>query len=259
MTEALRVDVSECRHVDDIAWEAFTLWSDAPVELKPLRRLADGAIRSAAVTLPAGWLGTLRAGSAVTQVFVRAGVLSVEGTAIGPQGLIVLGGAREAVAQAKTTTELVVIFDHACSPAAAPEGGLLLIADCMTVEPIIPVIEGKVLDGFFMRIVWVNPETGADTMLLHVPAGFRGAGPNFHPVNEEIFCLSGDIQPDETRPMREGSFLWNPVHSVHGFDEYTIGGSVLLEWHDGPWGLTSAPDVEWPERYRARSGVNAAG
>jgi hypothetical protein len=251
MSEALRVDTSECRHVDDLPAEPFTLWGGEPAELRALRRLGDGAIRSAAVSLPAGWTGTLRAGAAVTQIFVRSGGLTAATQAIGANGLVVLGDGRTVAAAAGEATELLVIFDHACSPAGAPEGGLLVIADTLDIEPIVPVIDGKRLDGFFMRVIWVNPESGADTMLLHVPGGFRGGGPNFHPVNEEIFCLAGDIQPDETRPMRAGSFLWNPVRSVHGFDEVSAGGSVLLEWHDGPWALTYAPEADLPARYRA--------
>ena len=102
------------------------------------------------------------------------------------------------------------------------------------------MIDGVPLHGFERRVLWIDPETGADTRLLRVPAGFRGAGANWHPVQEEIFCLEGDIQPDDTRPMRPGSYLWNPARSIHGFDEVTHGGCIVLEWHDGLWDLVRA-------------------
>ena len=134
----------------------------------------------------------------------------------------------------------IVILDEA--PRAVPDKTreIVIVPDIFAIEPFTPVIDGQPLHGFERRVLWIDPDTGADTRMLRIPAGFRGSGANWHPVNEEIFCLEGDIQPDATRPMRAGSFLWNPARSIHGFEEVTHGGCVLLEWHDGAWDLIRA-------------------
>jgi hypothetical protein len=70
-----------------------------------------------------------------------------------------------------------------------------------------------------------------------VPAGFEGQGPNWHPVHEEIYCLDGDIGPDDSRLMVPGTYLHNPAFGVHGYHEHSKGGATILEWHDGRWAV----------------------
>jgi hypothetical protein len=154
--------------------------------------------------------------------------------------VVVPAGGVLAALSAIATSEILLIVDEGQAYTPVDDGDDAIVSDdVFAIEPIIPVIAGRVLHGFERRVLWLDPETGADTRLLRVPGGFAGAaGPNWHPVNEEIFCLSGDIAPDETRPMRAGSFLWNPARSVHGFGEQSRDGCTLLEWHDGAWALT---------------------
>lgn len=244
MPNYTHIDTSMCVHVDDIDGEAWVQWGDEACDFRPLRKLDDGSVRSAHVTLAGGWTGKVSAASNLTQIFIRSGTLSFGDRALSENGFITLGSKAFVNAKAETPVELLVIFDHECSPDAGPADNVTITGNLYDLEPIIPVIDGVTLHGFEIRYPFVNPETGADTMFIVAPPGFRGGGPNFHPVHEEIFCLDGDIQPDETRPMRAGSYLWNPKQSVHGFDEVSHGGSVLLEWHDGPWDLTYAPGAE---------------
>jgi hypothetical protein len=73
--------------------------------------------------------------------------------------------------------------------------------------------------------------------MLVVPGGFEGKGPNWHPCNEEIFCLEGDIGPDDRRIMTPGHYLHNPARCVHGYHEHSRNGAVVLEWHDALWSI----------------------
>lgn len=239
------IDTSICIHLDDIAAGNYALLGGATAPLKTLRAYPDGSIRSGYLTLPAGWRiagGVI--GDATIQVFLRTGRMTVDGRPLAnPAFLCVPAGRASPGLVAKSDCELIVIVDP---PSAPVDAEVVVHPDLFAIEPFTPTIPGFKLEGFERRVLWLDPSTGADTRLLRVPAGFRGGGPNWHPVEEEIFCLEGDIAPDETRPMRSGSFLWNQKRSVHGFAEQTQGGCLLLEWHDGPWALTVAPDAKRP-------------
>ena len=234
-------DISVCVNEADVAGEAFDLFGVGAL-VRPLRKLPGGALRSGLVTFPAGWQGAgpLRA-NAVVQIFVRKGAISLGAERLGPGAFVVVprGGVLPAPTSAEAA-EAIVILDDAgvIMPVAGDAEGRhpIVMPDVYAIEPIVPVIAGKRLQGFERRVLWEDPESGGDTRLLRIPAGFEGtAGPNYHPVEEEIFCLEGDIAPDDRTPMRAGSYLWNPKLAVHGFREHSTGGCVLLEWHDGPW------------------------
>ena len=244
MIETFRVDISECRHDHQIDVEAFDGWGD-PATVRALRRLDDGSLRSGLIALPAGWQGT--AGDVpLTQIYVRSGRFEIDGRSLAAGAWIVIGGGYEAACGSVEGCELIAIFDAPSEQAEARKPLFEVNEDVFAIEPFTPVIGGKPFTGFERRVLWLDPITGADTRLLRVPGGFKGGGPNWHPVQEEIFCLEGDIQPDETRPMGAGSFLWNPAYSIHGFAEQSTGGCLLLEWHDGPWAITLEPGITRP-------------
>jgi hypothetical protein len=239
---ALAYDISVCVHRDDLAVEDLPLWGQN-VHGKVLRRLEDGSLRSAILTLEAGFrTDTPLKLLAVQQMIVMAGSLRVGDDVLGAGGLIVVPrGAGQPVLEAMEDCEIILIQDAGQSFEAVDVAeGAIVTPHISAIEPFTPVINGKLLEGFERRVLWKDPESGADTRMLKVPAGFRGAGANWHPVQEEIYCVSGDIQPDASRPMRAGSFLWNPANSVHGFEEVTHGGCVLIEWHDGEWDIHRA-------------------
>lgn len=242
----LAYDISVCVHSDDIAREQVVIWGAQPISLRPLRRLPDGSLRSGIVTLPKGWSCAAGTPAANQQFAVLSGKVRFGETTLGAAAFtVVRGGTTMPAMAAEEETVLILIQDagQTYAPvdnAAAAQPEAIVLPDVYAIEPFTPVIHGVPLHGFERRVLWLDPESGADTRLLRVPAGFRGAGANWHPVQEEIFCVAGDIQPDETRPMRAGSYLWNPARSIHGFDEVTHGGCVLLEWHDGPWDLIRA-------------------
>lgn len=231
-------DISVCVHETGVAVEAFDLLGTG-ASVRALRLLADGSLRSGLVSFPAGWSGQgrLRA-DAVVQIFVRAGILSLDGQELGTGAFVVVprGGVLPAMSSPGGAETIVILDDATAIEPVEAGNDAIVTPDVFAVDPIVPVIAGKRLEGFERRVLWEDPATGGDTRLLRIPAGFEGtAGPSFHTVEEEIFCLEGDIAPDDKTPMRAGSYLWNPKLAVHGFHEHTKGGCVLLEWHDGPW------------------------
>lgn len=237
------------RRPQDLAAEPLELRGlPAGASLRPLRRLDDGRLRAGLVDLPAGWrcVAPLLA-TGVVQGFVLDGRLEVGGVVLGRHGYFVVprGSALPGLVAA-AATRLVLILDAdarfepvAATPAparavvAAPAARI--VADALAIEPIVPVIAGRRLEGFERRVLWLDDATGADTRLLRIPAGFEGGGPGWHPVNEEILLLEGDVAPDDSRKLQPGDYLWNPARSVHGFHEHSRGGCLLLEWHDGLW------------------------
>ncbi|TYC85019.1 cupin domain-containing protein [Novosphingobium sp. BW1] len=239
----LTYDISQCVHRKDLPPETLAPWGGAALPGRVLRRLADGTLRSALASPAKGWQATsARADGALTQLFVLEGQVRIGETTLGPFGFAALPGDRPLEIEVLTESEWIVIVD---APVAGASPEPVLHADCHSIEPFVPVIEGRLLEGFERRVLWLDARSGADTRLLKVPPRFGGVGGgNWHPVEEEIFCIEGDIQPDDTRPMRAGSFLWNPARSIHGFNERTEGGCLLLEWHDGPWDLHLATPRE---------------
>jgi quercetin dioxygenase-like cupin family protein len=244
----LAYDISVCLHLDTICAEPALIWGSTPVGLRPLRRLPSGELRSGVVTLPEGWSSEVAVAPAAHQQFaILSGKVLFGDIALGAGSFTVVpAGAVMPAMTASEETVLILIQDEGQSYGPAEKNDRssrvrpVILPDVYAVEPFTPVIHGEPLHGFERRVLWIDPDTGADTRLLRIPAGFRGSGANWHPVQEEIFCLEGDIQPDATRPMRAGSYLWNPARSIHGFDEVTKEGCVLLEWHDGPWDLVRA-------------------
>jgi hypothetical protein len=214
--------------------------------VRVLRRMADGQLRAGLVDLPAGWQveAPLRA-SGVIQLFVLEGSLEANGMRLGPRGFIAVPkGARFPSLRSAGQSRIVLIRDAGAALQAAeprdPQGHAaevapVVLANAMAIEPIVPVIAGRRLDGFERRVLWLDESNGADTRLLRIPAGFEGGGPGWHPVEEEIFLLEGDVAPDDSRLLAPGDYLWNPVRSVHGFHEHSRNGCLLLEWHDGLW------------------------
>ncbi|MGB1876355.1 MAG: hypothetical protein ACPHGY_05435 [Rhodospirillaceae bacterium] len=229
-------NLSRCFPTADIAWHDMgACWPGTGVG-KVLRALDDGSVRSAVVRCPKGQVSTpVDAAPATIQGYVVSGSSKLGNIDLQQDGFFVVPtGAPVPAITSDTGAELVVIFDNAktAKPSSAQP---VILSTAYDVEPIVPVIDGTRLDGFARRVLWQDPDTGADTRLLTVPVGFEGKGPNWHPVHEEIFCLKGDIGPDDTRLMTPGSYLHNPAFGVHGYHEHSNAGATILEWHDGQW------------------------
>jgi len=241
---ALSENLSRCFNIADLPWRDHAPYWPGAHQGKILRMLDNGSVRSAIVQIPEG--GTCPIQSKVpstVQGYVLSGHLSAGSHALESGGYFVVP-AGQSLPQMKTETgaDVLVVFDdarYAQSLDRAPQ----FVATTQAIDPIIPEVGGRRLVGFERRVLWEDPVSGADTRLLTVPAGFAGAGPNWHPVHEEIFCLAGDIGPDKTRLMTPGSYLHNPAFGVHGYHEHSVGGATVLEWHDGSWEINFVDEL----------------
>ena len=239
MSLTLSHNLSRCFPSADIPWHDMGGCWPGVGDGKILRALDDGSVRSALVRLQAGQSSAaVESVSATIQGFVLSGSVVLGEVTLNEGGFFAVPtDARVPSIAAESGAELVVIFDDPKVAKPSSAEPVILASAFDDVEPIVPVIDGTPLEGFARRVLWEDPESGADTRLLTVPGGFEGKGPNWHPVHEEIFCLKGDIGPDDTRLMTPGTYLHNPAYGVHGYHEHSNGGATILEWHDGLWDI----------------------
>jgi len=237
----IRIDVSICIDSAILPWQPFRPQGlPEGLHLRPLRRLDDGCLRSAIVRIPAGWSsgGNLRLQSRQQFMLltgkIQLGELSLQ------KNCYVCQEADRILPNLYSDkgAELVLITDG--TPAFSTpindsvEDAPFIIKDALSVPFTQPEMDGWDLSGVEERSLWKDELSGCETGLLTIPARFEGNGANFHPVNQEIFCIAGDIGPDNYRLMKPGWYLWNPAYGVHGFREHSRGGATVLRWHDGP-------------------------
>jgi hypothetical protein len=226
---ALKFDVSICLDSGTLLWVPLRL-SGAPEGLmhRPLRRLDDGSLRSAVVRMPAAWKipGPSHFQTQV-QLFVLQGELRL-GDVVLPR----LGYAALPPGFALTRLD------------SAAGAEFLLICDA---DPVLGAATGATTAGATIlpnppidrtTRLWKDERTGANTSLIVVPPKWEVEGPEYHPCQEEIFCVSGDIAPDDIRVLTTGWFLWNPPYGVHGWHLHSTAGGMVLEWHDRAWTRT---------------------
>lgn len=230
-------NLSRCFPSSDIPWHHIAdVWPEN-CDGRILRTLDDGSVRSVIARLLKGaQRGPTDPVVATVQGYVLKGSISFGGSVLTRSGFFAIPPGNPLPAlQCPEDGELLLIFD--APGASAKNAHPVVIDSAFDLEPITPVINGQPIPGFERRVLWEDPETGADTRLLKIPAGFEGKGPNWHPVHEEIFCLEGDIGPDDTRLMAPGTYLHNPAYGVHGYHEHSNEGATVLEWHDGRWAI----------------------
>lgn len=242
-TPELQHDISVCFDSRSAPQDRIAFGGGSPpVHARVLRRTDDGAARSLIADLPAGWRVTGTGTPGHVQAYVLEGAVSLDDRAL-PQGgfFVQPGGTGLRDLGTREGARLLLIFDGAPvfsnQPPAAPA---VFLTSALDIEPFTPVVNGVRKEGFSRRVLWKDPATGADTRLLEI-ARFEGQGPSWHPVHEEIYCLAGDIGPDDRRRMKPGWYLHNPAFAVHGYREHSDGGAIVLEWHDGEWASNPYP------------------
>lgn len=247
---ALKYDASVLIDSAALPWEPFSPAGYAEgIRMRVLRRLDDGTLRSAILDVPAGWSsGAALAGRVAEQGYVLSGVLQVGGRRLEAGSFYFHpAGAASGPVSSKAGAHVIAIFEGAQSyklaygptanaPAAVADTAIEhLVAE--EVPPFEPVVGGKKI-GVRRRVLWEDPVTGADTRHLTLPAGLSGLGAEWHPVNEEIFCLSRDPGPADAGDLQAGWYLFNPAFAVHGGHRREQPCDMtLLEWHDGKWAL----------------------
>lgn len=207
--------------------------------MRALRRLDDGTIRSALVTLEAGWSSGPCVGAAPQQGYVLDGALQ-DGDARLEAGTFFFhpaGHSFDWSAQRDARVILILgglqAYGTADQPVAKPDAIVALRPEDVPVTP--SLIDGKA-SGVVRRVLWKDPITGADTRHLTIPRGVSGLGAEWHPCNEEIFCLTRETVAGDAHPFGVGCFLFNPAYAVHGGNRtVNKAETTLLEWHDGLW------------------------
>ncbi len=221
-----RLDVSVALDSSTLLWVPFRARGlPAGLMHRPLRRLDDGSLRSAVVRIPAGWSsgGRNRLAERI-QMYVIAGALRMgDRTLTKDTYLCNHSGRVMPVWGAVDETEVLLVCDGppAFNSTDDPAQDMAILIE-------------DVASGGYSRL-WEDEESGATMSFLRVPPGWTSEGPEYHPCQEEIFCLTGDIAPDDIRVLKAGWFLWNPAYGVHGFHLHSTEGGTVLEWHDGPW------------------------
>lgn len=120
--------------------------------------------------------------------------------------------------------------------------------DALPWEPLNGVLERKVLNG--------DPENGPHTLLLR--SGPRAPGPDFaqyHPIDEELYCLGGDFTFDGTTWFRAGSYAFYPAYFVHGTRVHVRGGYFVYLRLSGESELFKVTDPESDVPYYIGGGV----
>ncbi len=86
--------------------------------------------------------------------------------------------------------------------------------------------------GEMVAVVSEDPATGASTVLIKLPPGWKSQGPERHTCLQEELLLEGDLSL-EGRELAPFSYLCFPAGHVHG-PLSTRNGCIVLAWHDGP-------------------------
>jgi hypothetical protein len=87
----------------------------------------------------------------------------------------------------------------------------------------------------YCKLLNGNPEEGAHTLLLRSEPRVQGSlFGQYHPIDEELFCLEGDFTFDGSTWFRDGSYAFYPAYFVHGTNVHVRGGYVVYLRLSGP-------------------------
>jgi hypothetical protein len=239
---SLRFNVSRLDDSAGLAVEPLALAGLPPgATARVLRRHDDGSLRSAVVTLPAGYNSGLLAGAAGHQGYVLDGRLTAMDGVLAPGHFFFDPPGHRFRWRVAAPVRFILICNgsQAYRPARGTERAAGAIAALRAADvAITPSLSNGKPTGVIRRVLWHDPASGADTRHLTIPAGVAGLGAEWHPCNEEIFCLTRDTVADDPSPLKPGFFLFNPAYGVHGgYRTVNRAEMTLLEWHDGLWAL----------------------
>jgi hypothetical protein len=206
---------------------------------RTLRQVKDDLLRSVLVDLPAGWVSGALVGQSEQQGYVLSGALS-DGDTVLSAGTFFFHPAGHPFAwRCAEPVQLILvligpqIYQQAGDAAPRADAIVALQPNDVAVTP--SVVDGKA-SGVIRRVLWKDPQTGADTRHLTIPKGVSGLGAEWHPCNEEIYCLTREEVAGDQNGLCPGCFLFNPAFAVHGGKRSeNLAETTLLEWHDGFW------------------------
>lgn len=102
--------------------------------------------------------------------------------------------------------------------------------------------------GLMQKVLSVDKATGASTILVKIPAGFRGVGTHFHECLEEFYIIDGSVIFDNNIVYKAGCYACHPPRVVHGHGECSEEGAISLMKRDGFFRLIRPEDVSEEER-----------
>ena len=102
--------------------------------------------------------------------------------------------------------------------------------DDLSWEPYI--VEGENLESVLCKVLSKDKESGAITLLVKYPKGFKMPSLSYHSVTEEIFIVKGRITM-EGKEYRKGYYAFRPVGMLHG-DMDVLEETILLIGYSGP-------------------------
>jgi len=95
------------------------------------------------------------------------------------------------------------------------------------------VVGGKRMDPLQQKILSYDDRTGAVTLLIKYPKGFRQPSLTYHTVIEELYILKGRIIM-EGKEYSEGYYAYRPPGMIHGAMEILDNDTVVLVMLSGP-------------------------
>ena len=95
------------------------------------------------------------------------------------------------------------------------------------------VVGGKRIDPLQQKILSYDDRTGAVTLMLKYPKGFRQPSLTYHTVNEELYILKGRIMMED-KEYSEGYYAYRPPGMIHGEMEILDNDTVVLVMLSGP-------------------------
>ena len=95
------------------------------------------------------------------------------------------------------------------------------------------VVAGKGMDPLQQKILSCDEGTGAVTLMVKYPKGFRQPSLTYHTVIEELYILKGRIMM-EGKEYSEGYYAYRPPGMIHGAMEILDNDTVVLIMLSGP-------------------------
>ena len=83
--------------------------------------------------------------------------------------------------------------------------------------------------GLQRKVLSYDPDTGAVTQYVHIPANWKGGGvAHYHSCFEEVFIIKGDVTLNGRDYLVDESYLYRPANIVHGHDEGAERGCYCI-------------------------------
>lgn len=94
------------------------------------------------------------------------------------------------------------------------------------------VVQSKRMDPLMQKVLSYDEETGAITLFVKYPKGYKHPFLTYHTITEELFILKGQIKM-EGKEYGEGFYAYRPPGMVHG-DMEVLEETILMIMFSGP-------------------------